>query len=66
MEKDTIAHQLEHGSENSHHDALASHGFAAESEELPKGYFTSFYFIGSMVAVSDPFPQSGVLILMRV
>jgi MFS family permease len=49
QEKDTI-HRLEnqHGD---HHDELHSHGFALESEELPRGYFTSLAFIGTFIAI---------------
>ncbi|KAH6673045.1 fungal trichothecene efflux pump [Halenospora varia] len=42
--------QIEHHEGNTHHhEELAEHGFAAETDELPKGYFSSFYFIGSFI-----------------
>ena len=48
--------QLEHGSVGSravsHHSGLGAHGYAADAHELPKGYFTSPYFLGTMTAVS--------------
>ncbi|KIW07445.1 uncharacterized protein PV09_02284 [Verruconis gallopava] len=55
LEKDSVAQQLEHGSAcshyDTHHDELAARGFAADSQDFPKGYFTSAYFLGSMIAV---------------
>ena len=50
MEKGQNADHLEHssGSQPSHHH---DHGFVAESDELPKGYFTTPYFIGTFFAV---------------
>lgn len=50
------ADQLEHGSiagshHQSHHSGLGAAGFATDAHELPKGYFTSPYFLGTMTAV---------------
>ena len=35
----------------SHHSGLGAHAYAAEAESLPKGYFYSPYFLGTMTAV---------------
>jgi len=48
-EKDTI-HRLEN-QHHDHHDELHAQGYALESEELPRGYFTSPFFIGTFVAI---------------
>jgi MFS family permease len=42
-------HVKHHENHDHHREGLTEHGFAADSEELPKGYFTSFYFIGSFL-----------------
>jgi hypothetical protein len=56
VEKEHID-RLEHGSVRSHavshHSGLEAHGFAADADELPKGYFTSKNFMGTMLAVSQ-------------
>ena len=49
--------QLERGSVDgsravSDHSGLAAHNYVAEAEDLPKGYFMSPYFVGTMTAVS--------------
>ena len=43
-------HERERDSLGAHQD-LFEHGFAADSDELPKGYFTSTYFLGSLIAI---------------
>lgn len=47
---DTSIERLEHGNDASYHDGLQAQGFATESHDMPPGYFTSFYFIGSFTA----------------
>jgi MFS family permease len=47
-EKDTIQRLEVH---NDHHEELHAHGFALESEELPRGYFRTLGFIGTFFAV---------------
>jgi hypothetical protein len=49
QEKETIQHLEER--HHDHHDELHAHGFALESEELPRGYFISPSFIGTFVAI---------------
>jgi len=44
-EKDDIRHV-----EQYQHEDVRVHGYSVESDELPKGYFTSPFFIGSFIA----------------
>lgn len=47
---DTSIERLEHGNDSSHHDGMQSEGFSTKSHDMPPGYFTSPYFIGSFTA----------------
>ena len=48
-ETENVNHVLEH--QNQHIEELVEKGFAADADELPKGYFTSVNFIGTFCAI---------------
>jgi hypothetical protein len=47
---DVIDHREDVEKHNGHHQIDAVHGFATNSDSLPKGYYTSFKFLGTMLA----------------
>jgi hypothetical protein len=49
-EKNTIEH-VEHAPSSHESNVVGERGFAGESNELPKGYFYSPFFLGTSVAV---------------
>jgi hypothetical protein len=49
-EKDSVQ-EIEHQGHGYHHEQVQAQGFEVESRDLPKGYFTSRYFLGTFVAV---------------
>ena len=52
MESNVTSQPVQHVEKSGIHDHnLQELGYAAEASQLPKGYFTSFYFLGTIFAV---------------